>query len=126
MGTLVLRSLLIALPLALLGCAPGAPPPGPIDIVREIFDPNYDYTESPDTWGGDAEARARYPRESGWSAECPSGDMTCTHEGVTVCCSPRDRCCAGRTGPYCCDADDAGYAGYEGYGYGDDSRWRDD
>jgi hypothetical protein len=125
MRTTMLRGVLLALPLVLFGCAPGAPPPGPIDIVREIFDPSYDYTKSPDTWDGEAEARRPAPRGGDWSAACPAGDMTCSHEGVTVCCSPRDRCCAGRTGPYCCDGDGAGYA-YDGYGYGDDSRWRDD
>jgi hypothetical protein len=119
-----LRPMLLALPVVLLGCAPGAPPPGPIDIVREIFDPNYDYTDSPDTWR-DVDARPRHPRES-WSASCPDGDMSCTHEGVTVCCAPRERCCAGRTGPYCCDPDGAGYAGYGDPDYRDDDRWSDE
>ena len=36
--------------LGFAACAPGAPPPGPIDLVRKVFDPSYDYTESPDTF----------------------------------------------------------------------------
>lgn len=96
----IVRALLVALSLAAAGCAPGAPPPGPIDLVRKVFDPSYDYTESPDTWR-DADARPRRSHER-WSSGCPEDDMTCSHEGVTICCSPADRCCAGRSGPYCC------------------------
>lgn len=117
-----MRSLLalLVLPIGVAGCAPGAPPPGPIDIVRKVIDPSYDYTESPDTWRGsdrDDDYR-RHARRDGWHSGCPDDDMSCTHGGVTVCCAPSDRCCAGRNGPYCCAADGAG---------GDDGgRWYDD
>lgn len=117
----------IALPLALAACAPGAPPPGPIDIVRKVIDPSYDYTKSPDTWSNaDEEDRYRHARRDDWHSGCPENDMTCTHDDVTVCCAPRDRCCVGRSGPYCCDADGAGY-GDDGGRYGDDpGRFYDD
>lgn len=49
-GSVLAALLLLALPLGFAACAPGAPPPGPIDLVRKVFDPSYDYTESPDTW----------------------------------------------------------------------------
>lgn len=113
----VLLALLLGLGLA--ACAPGAPPPGPIDLVRKVFDPSYDYTRSPDTWGDEDDDRARHARRDGWHSGCPADDLTCTHAEVTVCCAPRDRCCVGRNGPYCCDD--------VGAGYGDDGgRWYDD
>ena len=98
------KLLLLALPTMLLACAAGTPPPGPVDIIREIVDPNYDYRDNPNTWGGDEprEARHRHHDDS-WSSGCREGELTCSHEGATVCCAPRDRCCAGQTGPYCCD-----------------------
>jgi len=99
--------LLMLLPLA-ASCAPGAPPPGPVDVVREIFDPSYDYTESPSTWQSE-EQREAYQRERAidhggpWQGVCAKDDLTCSHEGVTVCCAPYDRCCAAIDGPYCCE-----------------------
>jgi hypothetical protein len=114
----LLGSLVVAL--ALAACAPGAPPPGPIDLVRKAIDPSYDYTQSSDTWrGADADDYHRHARRDEWRSGCPEDDMTCSHGGVTVCCAPRDRCCAGSSGPYCCGSD--------GAGYGDDGRrWYDD
>jgi hypothetical protein len=117
-----LRPLLIAGGVAcfLAGCAPGAPPPGPIDLVRKAIDPSYDYTKSPDTWrDADEDDYRRHARRDERSAGCPQDDMTCTHGGVTVCCAPSDRCCAGQSGPYCCGADGAGYGE-------DPGRWYDD
>jgi len=109
-GALVVATLLLS------SCAPGVPPPGPIDIVREIFDPNYDYTQSPDTWR-DADARPGPPQRDGaWSSPCRERDLSCTHAGATVCCSPRDRCCAGETGPFCCSGE---YTGSGDGWYGD-------
>lgn len=102
---------LVAATLALAACAPGVPPPGPIDIVREIFDPSYDYTESPDTWRNAGTRPPRRDRDSGWSSGCRERDLSCTHAGVTICCSPRDRCCAGETGPFCCSGEYAGQGG---------------
>jgi hypothetical protein len=100
---------LLALPIVLLACAPGAPPPGPVDIVRKIFNPSYDYTQSPSTWGDDDSRHARsYPGQNS-SSPCHERDLTCTHEGTTICCSHDDRCCAGRTGPFCCRSDSPGY-----------------
>jgi len=93
-------------------CAPGAPPPGPIDVVRKVFDPDYDYTESPSTWD-DEEQREAYLRDralehdadpwAGSDVACGRGDLACSHEGVTICCASFDRCCAATDGPYCCD-----------------------
>jgi len=100
---------LLVLPVLLLACAPGAPPPGPIDIVRKIFDPSYDYTQSPSTWGDDDSRQSRSHHVQNWSSPCQERDLTCTHEGTTICCSHDDRCCAGRTGPFCCSGDNAGY-----------------
>lgn len=113
-------AMLVLLPLGISACAPGAPPPGPVDLIRKVIDPSYDYTQSPDTWGdADDERYPRHARRDGWHSGCPEDDITCSHGSVTVCCAPRDRCCAGRNGPYCCDAD--------GAGYGDDGgRWYDD
>ena len=69
-GALVVTTLLLA------GCAPGVPPPGPIDIVREIFDPGYDYTQSPDTW---RDARpVPPPRDDAWSSPCRERDLSCS------------------------------------------------
>ena len=120
-GSVLVALLLLALPLGFAACAPGAPPPGPIDLVRKVIDPSYDYTRSSDTWShsDDDDDHYRPARRDGWHSGCPESDMTCTHDGVTVCCAPRDQCCAGRNGPYCCNA--------EGAGYGDDGgRWYDD
>lgn len=104
----------LALALAVAACAPGAPPPGPIDLLRKAIDPSYDYTESPDTWGSDEDDR-RSARDG--RSGCPRSDLICTYGDVTICCAPSDGCCAGRSGPYCCEA---------GTGYGDDgSRWYD-
>jgi hypothetical protein len=121
-GTPLAALALLVLPLGGAACAPGAPPPGPIDLIRKAIDPSYDYTESPDTWRGadqDDDGYRRHARRDGWHSGCPEDDLTCTHDGVTVCCAPRDRCCAGRDGPYCCDADGAGYGA-------DGGRWYDD
>lgn len=100
----VRASALGALATVVVGCAAGAPPPGPIDIVREIFDPNYDYTQQPETWGREASGRPPRPDDD-WSSPCRSRDLSCTHAGVTVCCAPQDHCCAGETGPFCCSGD---------------------
>ena len=70
-------------------CANGAPPPGPIDIVRGMFDRNYDYRRGTDYT---TDTRA-----------CSSRDLACTRDGTTVCCAPGEGCCAGAGGPYCCD-----------------------
>ena len=99
---------LAATALLLAACAAGVPPPGPIDIVREIFDPNYDYTQSPDTWRGSDARPVRPHPDDAWSSPCQERDLSCTHAGVTVCCSPRDRCCAGESGPFCCSGEYAG------------------
>lgn len=99
------RALLLGLPVVFLACAAGTPPPGPVDIVREIVDPSYDYRDNPDTWGGKDPRQARHRDDDGWSATCRAGELTCSQQGATVCCSPRDRCCAGRTGPFCCGDD---------------------
>jgi len=115
-GRLVRASALGALATVVLGCAAGAPPPGPIDIVREIFDPSYDYTQQPETWRDASGRPSRPPRpDDDWSSPCRSRDLSCTHEGVTVCCAPQDRCCAGATGPFCCSGE---YA-RDGSGYDD-------
>ena len=88
-------------------CAGGGPPPGPIDIVRGIFDPNYDYRRGAD-----------YPRDE---RTCSSRDLTCTHDGTTVCCATAERCCVGAGGPYCCDR---GYTAQPNQGWGHpDSGW---
>lgn len=108
----------LALAFSVAACAPGAPPPGPIDLLRKAIDPSYDYTESPDTWRGTDQDERRSARRDGWHSGCPRSDLICTHGDVTICCAPSDGCCAGRNGPWCCSA---------GTGYGDDgSRWYDD
>lgn len=96
---------LAVLPVLAVACEPGAPPPGPIDIVHKIFDPSYDYTQSPSTWGDEDRRESRVHRGENWSTPCAESDLTCTHEGTTICCSRADRCCAGRTGPYCCSGE---------------------
>jgi hypothetical protein len=101
------RLALLALPLGVLGCEPGAPPPGPVDIVHKIFDPSYDYTQSSSTWGGDDRRESRAYHHENWSAPCADDQLSCSNEGTTICCSRHDRCCAGHSGPYCCG--DAGY-----------------
>jgi hypothetical protein len=111
----------LAAALTLAACAPGAPPPGPIDLVRKAIDPSYDYTQSSEVSqrGADDDDYRRHARRDEWRSGCPQDDLTCTHGDVTVCCAPSDRCCLGRSGPYCCGSD--------GAGYGDDGRrWYDD
>jgi hypothetical protein len=53
--------------------------------------------------GGDDDRRQ--PRYT-----CALSEITCSHEGRTICCSSGDHCCAGEGGPYCCapDADSRG------------------
>lgn len=110
---------MLVLAFGLVACAPGAPPPGPIDLVRKVIDPSYDYTKSSDTWADQDDDHGRHARRDGWHSGCPEDDLTCTHGDVTVCCAPSDRCCVGRSGPYCCDD--------VGAGQGDDGRrWYDD
>ncbi|HZR81145.1 MAG TPA: hypothetical protein VFD92_08605 [Candidatus Binatia bacterium] len=83
--------------LLVAGCSPGGgPPPGPIDIVRGIFDPSYDYRRADDdSWNHDDH---RYDRRYA----CSEDDLACSHDGRTICCSRSDGCCAGSGGPYCC------------------------
>jgi hypothetical protein len=105
----------LAFALIFTGCAGGHPPPGPIDLVREVFDPDYDYRyadraerdrDADDRWGADHGPRA-----------CAASDLACSHEGRTVCCSRSDGYCAGADGPYCCDR------GVARRGYGADRGW---
>jgi hypothetical protein len=100
------RWLVVALFSALVlgGCAGGHPPPGPIDLIREAIDPDYDYRYADrDDWKG---RDGRYA--------CSPRDLACSHEGQTVCCSRSDGCCAGDDGPYCCS---------RGHARGDDRSW---
>jgi hypothetical protein len=111
-GRIRAQLLLLALPVCLLACEPGAPPPGPVDLVKKMFDPSYDYTQSPSTWGDDE--RAAHSRHGQrWASPCAERDLTCTHEGSTICCSHDDRCCAGRTGPYCCSDQSRAYDSFD-------------
>src|SRR5581483_11130494 len=68
--------------LLVAGCSPGGgPPPGPIDIVRGIFDPSYDYRRADDdSWNHDDH---RYDRRYA----CSEDDLACSHDGRTICCS---------------------------------------
>jgi hypothetical protein len=99
---------LLALPVLLVACEPGAPPPGPVDLVKKIFNPSYDYTRSPSTWDDD-DRHSRSHHGERWSSPCAERDLACTHEGTTICCSHDDRCCAGRTGPFCCSDRSSAY-----------------
>jgi hypothetical protein len=53
-----------------------------------------------DPYDGDRRASGAWNRDGG----CASAELTCSHEGRTVCCSSSDQCCAGSDGPYCCQS----------------------
>jgi hypothetical protein len=57
---------------------------------RDVYGDRYERTDDAYAAGGGA------------GVGCPNTDITCSHEGRTICCDASDSCCAGTDGPYCC------------------------